>query len=210
MIPYAAISPKRAQLTSAGKTVIISGAAMKTIAAEVGTWDVFILNAGYLPKPGPIASAGYFRVLGSINVRSIIIAAIAFLPCANKVHATILGVTAAVLVFPPAGTPGLSAYLTLKIAAAKALEYLAAENPSVFVASVHPGMIDTEIFRKSSAKPEMFSALHGIISILNIATLTELAMFASSVARTLHFMALESGLPSCGGNSCGQIGMGRS
>lgn len=31
--------------------------AMKTIAAEVGTWDVFILNAGHLPKPGPIASA---------------------------------------------------------------------------------------------------------------------------------------------------------
>ncbi|KAL8932275.1 MAG: hypothetical protein Q9216_006902 [Gyalolechia sp. 2 TL-2023] len=31
--------------------------AMKTIAADVGTWDVFILNAGHLPKPGPTASA---------------------------------------------------------------------------------------------------------------------------------------------------------
>ena len=36
----------------------------------------------------------------------------------------------------------------------KTLEFLAAENPSVFVASVHPGMIDTEIFRKSGAKAE--------------------------------------------------------
>lgn len=88
-------------------------------------------------------------------MRSIIVAATAFLPCANKVHATMLGVTAGALVFPPAGTPGLSAYLTSKIAAAKTLEYLAAENPSVFVASVHPGMIDTEIFRKSGATPEM-------------------------------------------------------
>lgn len=31
--------------------------AMYQIAREVGTWDVFILNAGHLPKPSPIASA---------------------------------------------------------------------------------------------------------------------------------------------------------
>lgn len=66
-----------------------------------------------------------------------------------------LGVTAGAMVFPPAGTPGLSAYLTSKIAAAKMLEFLAAENPSLFVASIHPGMIDTEMFRKSGATPEM-------------------------------------------------------
>ena len=87
-------------------------------------------------------------------MKSVIIAAAAFLPSANKVHATILGVTTGALAFPPAGTPGLSAYLTSKIAAVKALEFLAAENPRVFVASVHPGLIDTAIFRKSGAMPE--------------------------------------------------------
>ena len=66
-----------------------------------------------------------------------------------------LGVTEGALVFPPAGTPGLSAYLTSKLAMVKTLEFLAAENPSIFVASVHPGMVDTGIFRKSGAKPEM-------------------------------------------------------
>ena len=66
-----------------------------------------------------------------------------------------LGVTAGALVFPPASTPGLSAYLTSKMAMVKTLEFLAMENPSVFVASVHPGMVDTGLFRKSGAKPEM-------------------------------------------------------
>ncbi|KAL9027761.1 MAG: hypothetical protein Q9196_003765 [Gyalolechia fulgens] len=211
---YAAISPKRAELASTGKTVIITGAggaigretakafaiagaerlvligrtdatlrqtkeyvegienstaclaftadvrdekAMEKIAAEVGTWDVLILNAGYMPKPGPIASADISEYWAAYetNVLSIVIAAVAFLPRAHKVHATILGVIAGALVFPPTRTPGLSAYLTSKVAATKTLEFLAAENPSVFVASVHPGMIDTEIVRKSGAKPEL-------------------------------------------------------
>ena len=67
-----------------------------------------------------------------------------------------LNVTAGALVFPPAGTPGLSAYLTSKLAAVKTLEFLAAENPNVFVASVHPGIVDTGIFRKSGVKPGTF------------------------------------------------------
>ena len=87
-------------------------------------------------------------------MKSVIIAANAFLPTANPKHASFLGVTAGALVFPPAVTPGLSAYLNSKMAAIKALEFLAAENPNLFVASMHPGMVDTKIFRKSGAKPE--------------------------------------------------------
>ena len=41
------------------------------------------------------------------------------------------------------------------MAVVKKLEVLAAENPSIFVANVHPGMVDTEIFRKSGATPEL-------------------------------------------------------
>ena len=69
-----------------------------------------------------------------------------------------LGVTTGALVFPPVGTPGLSAglsaYLTSKLAAVKTLEFLVAENPNIFVASVHPGIVDIGMFRKSGAKPE--------------------------------------------------------
>ena len=163
---------------------------MHEIATEVGTWDIFILNAGHIPDPTSIASANladYWksyevctssppmlpmyprmsnRTIAQTNVKSVIIAATAFLPTANKTHASLLGVAAGALNFPPAGTPGLSAYMTSKIAMVKTLEFLAAENPGLFVASVHPGMIDTGVFRKSGAKPEMLPMDSGeLISI---------------------------------------------
>ena len=34
------------------------------------------------------------------------------------------------------------------------LEFLAAENPNIFVASVHPGMVETAIFLKSGSTAE--------------------------------------------------------
>ena len=86
-----------------------------------------------------------------------------------------LGVTAGALVFPPQVISGLSAYLVSKIAVAKTLEYLAAENPNLFVASVHPGMIESTIFNKSGAKAEELpmdsgESLHilfcGVLSLL--------------------------------------------
>ncbi|KAL6720840.1 hypothetical protein ACLMJK_002765 [Lecanora helva] len=131
--------------------------AMNQIATDIGTWDVFILNAAYIAEPTTIASANISQYWASYetNVKSVVVAAIAFLPTANKTHATILGVTAGALHFPPSVTPGLSSYLTSKLAMTKILEFLAVENPSVFVASVHPGMIDTEIFRRSGATPDM-------------------------------------------------------
>ena len=93
--------------------------------------------------------------LSQTNVKSVIIAAIHFLPTANQAHATMLGVTAGAFFLPPVNTPGLSSYLISKMAMAKTLEFVAAENPNVFVASVHPGMVDTGVFRKSGATPEI-------------------------------------------------------
>ena len=49
---------------------------------------------------------------------------------------------------------GLSAYAGSKLAQAKVLEFLAAENPNIFVASVHPGMVDTDMFRKSGSRAD--------------------------------------------------------
>ncbi|KAL8896132.1 MAG: hypothetical protein Q9192_003244 [Flavoplaca navasiana] len=55
---------------------------------------------------------------------------------------------------PPAMLGGVSAYIGSKTAQVKLLEFAAAEHPNIFVAAVHPGMVDTAMFRKSGAQPE--------------------------------------------------------
>lgn len=42
---------------------------MRQVAAEIGVWDVFILNAGYLPSPSSIASADVADYWKSYEVR---------------------------------------------------------------------------------------------------------------------------------------------
>lgn len=48
---------------------------------------------------------------------------------------------------------GLSAYGISKLAIVKLMEYIAAENPSIFTAALHPGMVETEIFKGSGTDP---------------------------------------------------------
>jgi short-subunit dehydrogenase len=55
---------------------------------------------------------------------------------------------------PPKHTPYISAYLSSKVAQVKVMEFLAAENPELFICSVHPGMVDTNILRGSGADPK--------------------------------------------------------
>ena len=86
-------------------------------------------------------------------MRSVVITAKAFLPTANENRAVLLGTTAGPIIFPPASTNGISGYLTSKMAQVNVLTFLASENPHLFVASVHPGMIETAMFRTSKADP---------------------------------------------------------
>jgi NAD(P)-dependent dehydrogenase (short-subunit alcohol dehydrogenase family) len=142
-------------------------------------WDILILNSGYLSTPASISDSSIedwwqsFEVFPSApmtsllrfsltlltphsqtNVKGSFIASHIFLPTANPTHSTILGVTSGTISLPSAMTPGISAYQSSKIAQVKMLEFLAAENPRTFVASVHPGMVDTVVFRKSGARAE--------------------------------------------------------
>ncbi|KAL9625193.1 MAG: hypothetical protein Q9160_000595 [Pyrenula sp. 1 TL-2023] len=131
-------------------------AAMAAVAQAVGSWDVFVMNAGYISAPSPIDQADladYWQSYES-NVRSIVVTAKTFLPTTTSPRPVLLGNTAGAIVFPPAMTAGLSAYLVSKLAQIKTLEYLATEKPSLFVASVQPGMIDSPIFRGSGASPD--------------------------------------------------------
>ncbi|KAI9698072.1 MAG: hypothetical protein M1820_007580 [Bogoriella megaspora] len=131
-------------------------AAMKDVAAIVGTWDIFLLNAGYISPPSTITQASlseYWQNYES-NVKSVIIAMQCFLPTASPTRPVVLANTAGTLCFPPSQVPGLSGYLCSKTAQIKTMEFLAAENPNVFFASVHPGLVETSIFSRSGAKAE--------------------------------------------------------
>lgn len=104
------------------------------------------------------------RTSSQTNVKGTMVAAQAFLPTANPSHATILGVTTGTVGLPPAMLTGISAYISSKLAQVKFLEFLAAENPNIFVASVHPGMVETDIFKKSGAKAEALPMDKGRLS----------------------------------------------
>lgn len=86
------------------------------------------------------------------NVKGTMIASKVFLPTARPERAAVVAFTA-VVVFPAAQLVNLSGYITSKLAVIKLMEFLAAENPNVFAVALHPGMIETKIFRGSGADP---------------------------------------------------------
>ena len=74
----------------------------------------------------------------------------AFLPFRNP-NASIVGINANMISLPAASVPtaGASAYNCSKVAQAKLLEYVAAEHEDLFVASVHPGCIESDMLKHS-------------------------------------------------------------
>ena len=78
----------------------------------------------------------------------------ALLPAARSTGAAILGLTTGAIGMPPQMLPGLSAYVGSKSALVKLLEFVPAENPGLYVASVHPGMVETAMFRKSGGQAD--------------------------------------------------------
>lgn len=77
-----------------------------------------------------------------------------FMLTANPTHASVIGITTGVAAFPAAHLPGLSAYISSKLAQTKLIEFVAVEHPNVFAATVHPGMVETANFERSGAKAE--------------------------------------------------------
>ncbi|PTB62297.1 NAD(P)-binding protein [Trichoderma citrinoviride] len=207
---YAAISPKRPELSASGKAVVITGAgsgigretaiafatagaariallgrteaslrqtaaalpstvsvsvyvvdvtseeSLIQVAAAIGTWDVLILGAGHVAVPSSIAASSFAEFWQSFetNAKGTYASLHAFLPTANASHAAVLAVTTGTTALPATMVPGLSAYMSSKLAQTKLIEFLAAEQPNLFAATVHPGMVETEVFIKSGAKAE--------------------------------------------------------
>ncbi|GJC89716.1 short chain dehydrogenase citE [Colletotrichum liriopes] len=130
--------------------------ALIKVAAAVGKWDVLVLTAGYVSNPSPVAGSASDEWWQSFetNTKGTYLVTKAFLPTANPSHASVVALTTGTTALPAVALPGLSAYMASKLAQTKIIEFLAAENPNLFAATLHPGMVETDIFKKSGAKAE--------------------------------------------------------
>ncbi|KAI0890642.1 uncharacterized protein GGS22DRAFT_194575 [Annulohypoxylon maeteangense] len=159
----ATLKETAALIPSAGKASssvhvsdLTQAASLKTAAAAVGEWHVLVLASAYCSNRAPVASSevdDWWKGFET-NIKGTLLAAQAFLPTAHPSQAAILGVTTDVSLMPTTYLPGLSSYVASKLAQAKVYEFLAAENPNIFVATIYPGMVETDNFRRTGGKAE--------------------------------------------------------
>ncbi|OLN85285.1 Short-chain type dehydrogenase/reductase [Colletotrichum chlorophyti] len=135
---------------------ITSEESLVKVAATIGQWDILVLTAGYVSTPSPIVGSSTDEWWQSFetNTKGTYLVTKAFLPTANPSHAAVIALTTGTTALPAAAVLGLSAYMASKLAQTKIIEFLAAENPNLFAVTLHPGMVETDIFKKSGAKAE--------------------------------------------------------
>lgn len=130
--------------------------ALAQVAKAIGKWDVLVLGAGYVSSPSTIAASDFKEFWQSFetNTKGTYASLHAFLPTANAAHASVVALTTGTTALPASMVPGLSAYMSSKLAQTKLIEFLAFEHPNLFAATLHPGMVETGIFTKSGASAD--------------------------------------------------------
>lgn len=122
--------------------------AMNDVKKTLGPIDVFVNNAGYLSK-GMIADEGYLADWWKnmeVNVLGSLVAFRAFLP--NAAHnAVVLNNTSGIGILP--AMPTMSAYQVSKLANSKLFENISAEHPDKFFLNIQPGVVASDLNRKS-------------------------------------------------------------
>jgi len=125
--------------------------AFETIHQSFGKLNVLVCNSGFLPTPHPVLSPDFdvqeWWTSFNTNVLGNLLTVREFVKYANKT-AQILNISTCIAHIPPI-IPGNSGYAASKLAAAKLFDYIASENPNLHVVNVHPGLVDTEMSRKS-------------------------------------------------------------
>jgi NAD(P)-dependent dehydrogenase (short-subunit alcohol dehydrogenase family) len=120
---------------------------------RIGTLDILVANAGYLPTASPLANtetADWW--LGfEINVLGTYLLAKSFVNQSPNPTGTpiFIGINSAASHFGPAVGP-MSGYGASKLAAASVIEYLQAENPKLKAFNVHPGIVDSDMNTKAA------------------------------------------------------------
>ncbi|KAK8131818.1 short chain dehydrogenase [Apiospora sp. TS-2023a] len=135
------------QETSLGKLV-----------GSLESWDVLVQGAGYINDPATAAKCDmddYWKAY-EVNVKGFVVLVKALLPKAAP-GASVVALVGGSIVFPTSMLVGCSGYLVSKMALAKTVEFMSHENPEVAFYAVHPGMVDTDVFRRSGATPDMMA-----------------------------------------------------
>ncbi|KAK8018990.1 hypothetical protein PG991_008180 [Apiospora marii] len=133
-------------------------ASLEKLVGSLESWNVLVQGAGYMNNPTPAAKADmddYWKAYET-NVKGFVLLVKALLPKAAP-GASVLALIGGSLVFPTSMLVGLSGYLVSKLALAKTIEFMSHENPDVSFYAVHPGMVDTDVFRRSGATPDMLA-----------------------------------------------------
>jgi NAD(P)-dependent dehydrogenase (short-subunit alcohol dehydrogenase family) len=123
-------------------------AIFKEVGSTIGRVDVLVANAGYLPEPKPFSSGSmkdWWRGF-EVNVKGTAITAQAFLTVAAE-KAVLLSVST--LIVHVGCFPGFSSYAASKTATVRALDFVQGENPGIRVLSIQPGVVDTDMNKKS-------------------------------------------------------------
>ena len=115
---------------------------------SIGSIDVLVNNAGYLPDNLSIADSDieeWWRAY-DVNVKAALFVTRAMLKNTAS-NVVLINMSAKLAHTPPMS--GLSAYATSKLASAKLFEYVQFEEPSLRVFNLHPGIIATDMSEKA-------------------------------------------------------------
>jgi NAD(P)-dependent dehydrogenase (short-subunit alcohol dehydrogenase family) len=110
--------------------------------------DILVLNAGYFSGLRPLGTetVSEWQTAFSVNVLSLYLITMAFLPIAKK-DATIINISTGVAHL--SSFLGFSSYGSTKMAGSKFLTYVEDENPDLRVVQLHPGQVtETEMAGK--------------------------------------------------------------
>ena len=117
-------------------------AAIDKISTSIGSIDILVSNAAYLPDAAPVSTAdiddwwsGFeTNVKGAFNVTQ------AFLKVAAP-EAILIDVAASMIL---RDMPNMSAYRASKLAQLKFFDAVQLENPGLHIVHIHPGIVSTE------------------------------------------------------------------
>ncbi|KAI0893782.1 putative NADP(+)-dependent dehydrogenase [Annulohypoxylon nitens] len=155
----ASLNETKSQLSAISNTVstsvhpvdVTQETALQGIAASLGKWDILVLASGYVSERGPMTMSETEDWWQSFetNVKGTFLAIKSFVPTAKPSHATVLALTSGMTAAPVKNFANLSAYMTSKLAQVKVMEFLPLQHSHIFAATVHPGMVETDIFAKA-------------------------------------------------------------